>query len=160
GSWSGELRHRAKDGRWLTVESRAQFGDMDGRRLVLESTRDITDRKAWDERQQLLLRELTHRVKNTLTVVQSIAHQTLRTTPRTEDFAERFNGRLMALAAAHALLVQSDWGGADLAALARSQLAPYVGDRSGRVQIVGEEAMLPADLATPFGLVLHELAVN
>jgi PAS domain S-box-containing protein len=81
GSWSGELRLSAKDGRALTVEARLDLEVVDGRRLVLESIRDITQRKILQARQQLLLGELTHRVKNTLAVVQSIADQTQRTSP-------------------------------------------------------------------------------
>jgi two-component system, chemotaxis family, CheB/CheR fusion protein len=76
GNWNGELKHRTKAGRELTVESRIILEKIEGRRLALESTRDVTERKAWETQQQLLLRELTHRVKNTLTVVLSIAHQT------------------------------------------------------------------------------------
>ena len=160
GSWSGELQHQAKDGRIVTVESRLQLESMDGRRLVLESTRDITERKAWEQRQHLLLRELTHRVKNTLAVVQSIANQTLRHTRSREVFVERFSARLAALAAAHGLLVQSDWKGADFEALARAQLDPYTPEDSSRLRLKGPPIGLPADLATPFGLVLHELAAN
>ena len=160
GSWSGELEHQTRDGRTVTVESRLQLEAMDGQRLVLESTRDITERKAWEQRQHLLLRELTHRVKNTLAVVQSIANQTLRHTRSREDFVERFSARLAALSAAHGLLVQSDWKGADFEALARAQLDPYAPDDSSRLQLEGPSTGLPADLATPFGLVLHELAAN
>ncbi|HEU5019303.1 MAG TPA: CheR family methyltransferase [Pseudolabrys sp.] len=160
GHWSGELRQRTKDGRMLTIESRMQFGSMEGKRLVLESTRDITERKTWEERQQLLLRELTHRVKNTLAVAQSIANQTLRTTRSQADFVERFSARLAALGAAHGLLVQSDWEGADMEAMARAQLEPYLADGFDRVHITGAPISLPAELATPFGLVLHELAAN
>ena len=75
GTWSGRIKHQAKDGRELTVESQIELVDIGGRRLVLESTRDITDRQRWEERQKLLLGELSHRVKNTLTVVQSMARQ-------------------------------------------------------------------------------------
>jgi two-component system CheB/CheR fusion protein len=108
----------------------------------------------------LLLGELAHRVKNTLSVVQSIAHQTLRSSASADDFIERFGGRLLALGTAHSLLVQSDWHGADLGALARIQLEPYISDNPDRLRIEGEPVLLPADLATPFGLVLHELATN
>jgi two-component system, chemotaxis family, CheB/CheR fusion protein len=160
GTWSGELHHRAKDGRELVVESRLQLERVDGRPLVLESTRDISERKAWEARQRLLLRELTHRVKNTLTIVQSIASQTARNTASGPEFVARFAGRLAALAASHNLLVESEWKGADLEALARAQLAPYSADNAGRVRIRGERTTLPAELATPFGLVLHELAAN
>jgi two-component system CheB/CheR fusion protein len=160
GNWSGELRQKTKNGRDLIVESRLQLEALDGRRLVMESTRDITDRRIWEQRQQLLLGELAHRVKNTLSVVQSIAHQTLRSSSSPDDFIERFGGRLLALGTAHSLLVQADWQGADLAALARSQLEPYISENPDRVRIEGEPVLLPADLATPFGLVLHELATN
>ena len=64
----------------------------DGRRLVLDSARNITDRKLWEQRQELLLRELTHRVKNTMAVVQSIVHQTLRSGRTGAGFC-RFSGR-------------------------------------------------------------------
>jgi len=160
GSWSGELKHRTKDGRELTIESRIVLETVDGQQLALESTRDISERKAWDVQQKLLLRELTHRVKNTLTVVQSIAHQTRRFSKSFEEFTDRLDGRLAALAAAHSLLVDSDWRGADLGTLARRQFEPYVGGNADRVKIKGEPVFLAADLATPFGLVFHELATN
>ncbi|MBV8839347.1 MAG: PAS domain-containing protein [Alphaproteobacteria bacterium] len=159
-SWRGELKHHTKDGRELTVESRIVLETVDGRRLALESTRDVTDRARWEQRQRLLLGELTHRVKNTLAVVQAIAHQTLRSTKSPDDFAERLDGRLSALGKAHSLLVASEWKGADLAAMAREQLAAYTADNPGRLRIEGQPVSLPADLATPFGLVMHELATN
>ncbi|WP_024519376.1 chemotaxis protein CheB [Bradyrhizobium sp. Tv2a-2] len=160
GSWSGELKHKTKDGRELTIESRIILETIDGRRLALETTRDVTERKAWEAQQRLLLGELTHRVKNTLAVVQSIAHQTRRFSNSDEDFTDRLDGRLTALAAAHSLLVDSDWKGADLATLVRVQLAPHISGNLERTTIVGEPVFLPADLATPFGLVFHELATN
>jgi two-component system CheB/CheR fusion protein len=160
GSWSGERRQKTKDGRVLTVETRLQVESFDSHRLVLESTRDITERKAWEERQNMLLHELSHRVKNTLAVVQAIAYQTSRTCLSPDDFMERFEGRLMALANAHDLLIKSDWQGADLAALVRDHIGPYTSDRPDRVRLKGEPIALPPDLATPFALVLHELATN
>ena len=114
---------------------------------MLESTRDINERKSWESRQKLLLSELTHRVKNTLAVVQSLAHQTLRGTPSSEDFVQRFDGRLSALARAHDLLVKSRWKGAKLSALARNQLEPYIPEDASRLRIAGDAVMLPAELA-------------
>jgi two-component system CheB/CheR fusion protein len=160
GKWAGMLKHRTKDGQELTVESRIVLDTIDGRQLALESTRDVTERMQWDDRQKMLLGELTHRVKNTLAVVQAIAHQSLRNSRSGKDFVERFEGRLSALAGAHSLLVASDWKGADLSALAHNQLEPYGADTKERLHIEGEEVVLPADLATPFGLVMHELATN
>ncbi|TWB96114.1 two-component system CheB/CheR fusion protein [Bradyrhizobium macuxiense] len=160
GNWTGELQHKTKNGRELTVESRIVLETIDGRRLALESTRDVSERKAWEEQQKLLLRELTHRVKNTLTVVQSIAHQTRRFSKSYDEFTERLDGRLAALARAHSLLVDSDWKGADLATLARRQLEPYTSGNNERIKVKGGSVFLPPDLATPFGLVFHELATN
>src|SRR5262249_21754667 len=78
GRWSSEFIHRTQDVRVVTVESQLLLESLDGRRLVLASSRDVTARKRLEERQRLLLAELSHRVKNTLAVVQSIAHQTHR----------------------------------------------------------------------------------
>ncbi|MBV9751262.1 MAG: PAS domain-containing protein [Hyphomicrobiales bacterium] len=160
GNWNGTLKHRTKDGRELTIESRIVLETLNGRRLALESTRDVTERNQLESRQQMLLGELTHRVKNTLAVVQAIAHQSLRNSRSNKEFVERFEGRLSALAGAHNLLVGSEWKGADFGALAGNQLEPYVTENSERLRIEGEAILLPADLATPFGLVLHELATN
>ncbi|WP_026621412.1 two-component system, chemotaxis family, CheB/CheR fusion protein (plasmid) [Ensifer sp. WSM1721] len=160
GRWSGELRHTTKDGRVLTVESHLELMPLGDRRLVLESTRDITDQKRWERRRQLLLGEMSHRVKNTLAVVQSLARQTLRTADSHEDFVERFDGRLSALASSHKLLVDSEWAGAELAALALSQLEAYAGGDPRRLKIKGDSVTLAPEIATPFGLVLHELAAN
>ncbi|MGB6537073.1 MAG: chemotaxis protein CheB [Xanthobacteraceae bacterium] len=160
GSYSGEVKHRTRDGRELTIETRIVLESLGGRRLALESTRDVTDRKQWERRQQLLLGELAHRVRNTLAVVQAIAHQSLRTSASSKEFVERFDGRLQALSSAHGLLVNSNWQGADLATLVETQLEPYRSDNPARARIGGEAVMLPADLATPFGLILHELATN
>jgi two-component system, chemotaxis family, CheB/CheR fusion protein len=159
GRWSGELLQQARDGRELTVEAELELVEIDGRRLVMESTRDITERKTWERRQDLMVSELSHRVKNTLAVVQSFAAQSIRGSRSPDEFTERFEGRLAALARAHRLLTDP-WTGADLEALMREQLGPYVDVRSGRLAARGDPASLPPDLAVPLGLVLHELATN
>src|SRR5262249_13350484 len=114
GSWAGELRQRTKDGQALIVEGRMALQSFDGGRLVLETGRDVTARRASEERQRLLVRELNHRVRNILAVIQAVARYTLRSEVPREQLVERFDGRLAALAGAHTLLVQSDWKGADL----------------------------------------------
>jgi two-component system CheB/CheR fusion protein len=160
GSWAGELRQRTKDGKELIVEGRMALQSFDGGRLVLETGRDVTARRASEQRQRLLVRELTHRVRNILSVIQAVARYTLRSDVPREQLVDRFDGRLAALANAHNLLVQSEWKGADLRDLARQQLGAYATDNPDRVRIAGEPILLPPDLATPFGLVLHELATN
>jgi two-component system, chemotaxis family, CheB/CheR fusion protein len=160
GAWSGELFHRTKDGRTLTVESHIELLPMGGRRLVLESTRDVTDQRKWEQRRQLLLGELSHRVSNTLSVVQSIARHTLRTTSSRGEFIELFEGRLQSLSNAHGLLVEARWEGAGIEPLARAQLSAHITDDTHRLRLQGDPVMVPPDLATPLGLVLHELATN
>jgi two-component system CheB/CheR fusion protein len=160
GTWSGELLHRTKDGQVLTVESQIELVPMGERRLVLESTRDITSQKKWEQRRQLLLSELSHRVSNTLAVVQSMARQTLRSAGSQKDFVNLFEGRLQALSRAHNLLTEARWEGTEFGNLVRSQLAAYLAGDSQRLRLHGGPVVLPPDLATPFGLVLHELATN
>lgn len=160
GSWSGQIKHHAKNGAELTVDSQIELMNTGDRRLVLESTRDVTDWLRWEARLKLLLGELSHRVKNTLTVVQSMARQTLRTSATGEAFVERFEGRLDALANAHKLLFDSDWHGAELGALIRTQLQAHALGDGERIRVEGQTVMLSPELATPFGLVIHELATK
>nr|WP_281022625.1 sensor histidine kinase [Rhodoplanes roseus] len=93
-------------------------------------------------------------------VVQAIAHRTFRGNAAVAERVAVFDDRLAALASCHALLVQADWTGAELAAIVASQLDPYVSENPDRLMTRGPPVVLPPDLATPFGLVLHELATN
>jgi two-component system CheB/CheR fusion protein len=128
---------------------------------------DMTERvktretlKANEARFRLLLSELSHRVKNTLAVVQSIARQSFAQDMPREDALEIFSNRLRSLAEAHSLLVRSDWRGADFRELAERQIGPYVQLDGRRVVLNGRPVNLPPDVATPLALVLHELATN
>ena len=120
---------------------------------------DISHHKQAEETQKLLVGELNHRVKNTLAIVQAIAHQTLRWTRSPADFVPRFNGRVAALAHAHMLLTQSVWRGADLMALLREQLVLGPGE-AGRVACAGPEVLLAPQAALHLAMVFHELATN
>lgn len=89
---------------------------------------DITDRKRAEEQQRLLLNELNHRVKNTLTVVQGLAHQTFKAGAVPPDLLRSFEGRLGALAAAHNLLIKQTSKATPIGSAAQASLAPF---RSG-----------------------------
>jgi two-component system CheB/CheR fusion protein len=102
----------------------------------------------------LLLSELRHRIKNSITVIQTIARQTLRDTPTALMAA--FTGRLQALAASHDIRLDGGRLGANLEDLARRQLAIV----EGRVTLAGPDVTVPPTLATSLGLVLHELMTN
>lgn len=89
-----------------------------------------------------------------------MAGQTLRTTDTNQNFVDVFEGRLQALARSHNLLVEARWEGTDFEALVRSHLEAYLGDGPQRLNLHGDPVILSPDFATPFGLVLHELATN
>lgn len=121
---------------------------------------DISERKEWDRRQALLLRELSHRVKNSMAVVQSITRQTLRSASDPQAFAEAIEGRIQSLAASHSLLTAVDWKGIRLTELIRLQTEAMADKAEKRILAKGEEVLLPAEAATQLGLVLHELGTN
>jgi HWE histidine kinase len=87
------------------------------------TVQDITERKERDEKEHLLMREVNHRAKNMLSVVDSIAHQTATRNP--ENFSERFSERIRALSANQDLLVRNEWNGVEIADLVRAQLAHF-----------------------------------
>jgi len=131
----------------------------DGRHGLVCYFRDISARMAADSTRQLLLKELTHRVKNTLATVQAIAHQTLRRTKEPADFAARFAGRIQSLARVHSLLTDSSWEGADLRQLIRDQLVGGAVDEA-RLTAWGPAVRLAPQMTVHLALMLHELATN
>ena len=120
---------------------------------------DITERKRFEERQLLMNRELAHRVKNSLAVIQAMARHTLRSSPTPQAFTTSFEGRLQAMSTSHNLLTASQWEGAELSELVREQLAPSVVG-ANRLKMSGPSVKLPPGIATSLGLVLHELSTN
>ena len=121
---------------------------------------DITERKQSEEQRELLLAELSHRVKNLLAVLQALASQTSRNSGSIEEFRTVFEGRLRALARAHGLLFEGQWQGADLRALIEQTLDPHRVDRPEAVQMEGPPVRLSPKQGLALGLVLHELATN
>ena len=153
---------RHKDGRNIPVSmSLAPILDLQGRVTgLVEAAHDISDRREWDRRQSLMSRELMHRVKNSLAVLQAIVRSTLRTTPDPRVFAEVFTGRLTSMAAAQDIVTDGEWKGADLERLARHQLAVHCSGDIPRIRMSGPPVQLPPDAAVPVGLALHELGTN
>ncbi|QFU16172.1 sensor histidine kinase [Microvirga thermotolerans] len=162
GSYEDEYRIRTPGGetRWLSAKGRVFFDPQNRPVTFVGVFHDITDRKRAESQQKLLLGELNHRVKNTLATVQSIASQTLRTSPDLSNFKDAFEGRLMALSKTHDLLTRSSWREARLRDIVDQELAPYRRSGDERVSILGPPVTLSPRYAINFGLVLHELVTN
>ncbi len=121
---------------------------------------DVTERKEGEAQLRLLLRELTHRSKNLLAVIQAMARQTARYAGSIDGFLNQFGARLQALAASHDLLVRESWYGASLRELIQSQLARFIERGAGQVAFDGPSVALKPEAAQNLGLALHELAIN
>jgi PAS domain S-box-containing protein len=130
----------------------------DGRDGVVCHFYDLSERQAYEENIRYLMRESNHRVKNMLSLVDAVARQTAAA--GAEDFLPRFSDRLRALAASQDLLVQTEWKGADLAALIESQLLHFADLIGRRILLDGAPFDLSAAAARTLGMALHELATN
>jgi len=120
---------------------------------------DITERKRATESLQRALRELDHRVKNTLALVQSMAEHTATTSESVESFVADFRARIRAMGRVHDALREKQWSGVDLRELITRVVAPY--RRHGEdVQTFGETCPIAAGRVQSLGMALHELAAN
>ncbi len=160
--YSGEYRIRDFDPpRWLAARGRVVERDADGRpTLVFGVNYDISERRSGEERQRLLLREINHRVKNTLATVQALATQTVRHAREPREFLDAFSQRLRALGVAHGLLSEYEWRGIGIRDLARLELSPFDDADTPRIAISGPDALLTPDQTLGLALILHELASN
>ncbi|MDX2166305.1 MAG: sensor histidine kinase [Deltaproteobacteria bacterium] len=120
---------------------------------------EIDQHRRTEETLRFAMRELDHRVKNTLATVQSVADQTLRGAQSLEDFSHAFRGRIQAMARIHSALAGRRWEGLQLGELIELVVGPYRNDRDS-VSIDGEGAFLSSDLVRVLGMALHELATN
>jgi two-component sensor histidine kinase len=162
GRYDVEYRVRQLDGswRWLSAWGIVEFeGEGNARRpvAIAGSSRDITALKGAEERQGLLIEELNHRVKNTLTAVQAIAHQTLRNDGDVQTMREALDARLASLGRAHDLLTAQKWSGADLRHVVALAIEPF---SSTRFDVSGPSLFVSSKQALAMAMALHELATN
>jgi PAS domain S-box-containing protein len=152
-----DLFARRKDGTEVPVEIGLSPIETSDGIMTLAAVVDISGRKQAEAQRELLLAELNHRVKNTLAVVQGIAHQTFKDT----DASARkgFEGRLIALAVAHNLLTDANWENASLEQLAADALHTR-GPSGERVSLSGPRILLPPREALAMAMALHELYTN
>jgi two-component sensor histidine kinase/CheY-like chemotaxis protein len=154
-----EFRVRRSDGEigWLLGTAGATIDGERGIVRISGVTIDITERKKAEERQTLLAREVDHRAKNALAVVQSIIR--LSRGEAIASYRDAIEGRINALARAHTLLAASRWDGADLKRIVDEELAPYMTEE-GRIQISGPTVMLAPGRAQALAMTIHELITN
>ncbi len=125
---------------------------------LVASAVDVTDRYESEETQRLLMRELDHRMKNTLQVIQAIIRRTARSHRTLEKFEQSLLGRVNAMARAHELLAQERWLGADASTIIRQEASTF--DTGSAIQINGPAIRLNPKAALSFALAIHELGTN
>jgi PAS domain S-box-containing protein len=155
-----DVRVRSSNGDWLNweINSGLTYAE-DGTPVGLHVLgRDVTERKRAEEHQRLLINELNHRVKNTLAVVQSIAHQTLRQGDVSDEVRQALEGRLAALSAAHNVLTRESWTAASMHEIVKDAVAPFCTE--GRCAVEGPELRINPRAAVSIALAVHELATN
>jgi PAS domain S-box-containing protein len=156
-----ELRMRHEDGRWLTVLNRGRIFARDGAgrpTLVAGTVLDTTERSEAARRQTMLMREVDHRAKNVLAVVQAVVRLTQADDVAT--FKRALAARIGSLGRTHTLLARQAWAGADLRALLKDELAAYDTPSAGTIRLDGPDVLVTAGAAQPIGMVVHELASN
>lgn len=145
---------------WLAAQGQGTYHPDGTRSGMAGVIQDITDRKHAEERQQLLIRELHHRVKNTLATVQAIVGSTARTANSIDEFYQGFVGRIVSLARTHNLLTEDLWQKAALEELVQTELGPYEDEARNRIIVEGPHLELPSEAAVPIGMAIHELTTN
>jgi two-component sensor histidine kinase len=131
---------------------------IDNAQLHRATQEEVEHRRRTEAEKELLLKEIQHRIRNTLTTVQVIARQTFR--HASPDERRAFGARLQALAGAHDLLTRANWDQAAMTEVVQNALAPFW-DRNGeRFEISGPEVSLKAAKSLLLAMILHELGTN
>lgn len=155
-----EVEGCRKDGSKMALDLALTEWSLEGRRFFTGIMRDISARKEREHHVRLIMRELSHRTKNVLAVVQAMAWQTSRTSVDSEEFQDRLSQRVDGLSRSIDLLVRREWEGVDIEDLIRDQLAPFFDEKNAALQMNGPPLVLKPNGAQDLGLVLHELATN
>jgi PAS domain S-box-containing protein len=146
--------------RWVAIRGQV-FRNSEGRFVEMIGTvHDITDHKLHDIHLHMLLREITHRSKNLLAIIQAMARQTVKDSLTAADFEHRLSLRLRGLASSHELLAAQDWHGAHIEELVKGQLGHILEQFGHRIAVRGPSLFLKPEAAQNIGLALNELATN
>ena len=162
GSYRLEKHYVRKDGSvgWIELTA-SMMRNAEGKPLYgIRIVADISERKEIERRQQLLLHELNHRVKNTLATIQSLARQTFQGSSSAEEARAAFDARLYALSNTHNLLTESSWEGAALGDILEKEIAPYESAPPARFSVGGPRVRLSPRAVLTLGMTFHELVTN
>ncbi len=158
---SGEIRVRFPSGVfWYLLRTQPDYDEQGEVIGTLSCAIDITEQKRQQQRQHLLMREVTHRSKNLLAVLQGIVRQTAHRSKTLDEFSASFTARLHSIARSHDLLVHDDWSGTSLNKLIESQLTVLSDIEPGRIDVKGPDVLLTAVAVQNLGMAFHELATN
>lgn len=155
-----EIQGLHRDGREIPVELSITRTEQFGEPVFLGFLRDISERHDAARRQDLMVGELNHRVKNLLAVVAGIAHQTARSATTISDFTKAFEGRLVSLGRAHEILTGAAWEHAPLRVLVDELLGPYLSGVDPQVTVGGPAVLLSPRHLLSVSMILHELLTN
>lgn len=145
---------------WYEVTIEPDIGSGGAVRGLFISAVEITDLKHREQILKTLLREVSHRSKNLLAIIQSVAMQTARFSGSLDDFLTKFRGRIQSLSQSQDLVTDSNWRGARFSELLDMQIGRYSGAQQGRILRSGVDPYLLPNAALHVGLAIHELAVN
>lgn len=127
---------------------------------LVQYCEDVTDRETLRKERDLVTRELMHRVRNSMAVVQSIAEHTGHTSSNIDEFLRGFQGRLSAMSRNFTMLCDANWRGLDLKSVLLTELEPYLGDHSDKVSIRGRKFQLSVKSTKDAAMIFHELVTN
>ena len=160
--WSGRFEVPGAAGQRIEYDLRIEprlspHGEVIG---VIGTAIDLSDFKRYENALRLAMREITHRTKNLLAVIQATARRSATTSASKEEFVESFSRRLAAMSQSHDLLVRSNWSGADMATLVRIQGEQAAGSAEQGLAIDGPELTMTTEAAQHFSMAIHELLSN
>jgi two-component sensor histidine kinase len=150
---------RLEDRLW-DIENQPLYS-MDGDIIgVVQYCEDVTEREALRKERDLVAAELMHRVRNTMSVVQSVAEHTVRASDTLDDFHKGFTGRLMSMSRNFTMLSETNWRGLDLETVLRTELQPYLGADSDKIAVRGDAFTLSIKSTKDAAMIFHELTTN
>ena len=156
-----ELPYRRPDGRIIHLLGNAApvVGASGEPEMAVVAFQDVTERKRAEQHQRLLIDELSHRAKNLLAIIQSVAQQSFKGDLAPAEMMRAFEGRLGALAAAHSILTARAWESAPIRQIVHDTITAVKADNH-RLSIDGPELMLSPKTGVSLAMAVHELATN